>query len=147
MLDQARVVIIGAGVVGCSVAYHLTRLGWRDVVVLEQGPLFDTGGSSSHAPATIFQTNPSRLYSKLAAYTVELFSQLELDGQPCYFPVGGLEVAWTPERWQELKRRTTLAKSWGHDTHLIGPEEAQERAPPADQQDRRGDVQPDRRPG
>ena len=129
MLDQARVVIIGAGVVGCSVAYHLTRLGWRDVVVLEQGPLFDTGGSSSHAPATIFQTNPSRLYSKLAAYTVELFSQLELDGQPCYFPVGGLEVAWTPERWQELKRRTTLAKSWGHDTHLIGPEEAQERAP------------------
>ena len=64
MPDQAKVVIIGAGVVGCSIAYHLTRLGWNDVVVLEQGPLFDTGGSSSHAPAIIFQTNPSRLYSR-----------------------------------------------------------------------------------
>lgn len=64
MPDQAKVVIIGAGVVGCSIAYHLTRLGWNDVVVLEQGPLFDTGGSSSRAPAIIFQTNPSRLYSR-----------------------------------------------------------------------------------
>ncbi len=129
MQDQARVVIIGAGVVGCSVAYHLTRLGWRDIVVLEQGPLFDTGGSSSHAPAIIFQTNPSRLYSLLAAYTVELFSQLELDGLPCYFPVGALEVAWTPDRMEELKRRVTLAKSWGLDTHLLGPEEAVQKAP------------------
>ena len=92
MIGESRVVIIGAGVVGCSTAYHLTKLGWKDIVVVDQGTLFDTGGSSSHAPAIIFQTNPSRLYSKLADYTAKLFSQLNLDGTPCYFPVGALEV-------------------------------------------------------
>ena len=56
--QQARAVIIGAGIVGCSVAYHLTKLGWRDVVVVEQGPLFETGGSTSHAPGLVFQLIP-----------------------------------------------------------------------------------------
>lgn len=96
---------------------------------MDQGPLFDTGGSSSHAPAIIFQTNPSRLYSKLADYTAKLFSQLNLDGTPCYFPVGALEVATTSDRWEELKRRTSFAKSWGLDTHLLAPEEAKSLVP------------------
>ena len=54
MRENARLVIIGAGIVGCSAAYHLTRLGWSDIAVLEQGPLFETGGSTSHAPGLVF---------------------------------------------------------------------------------------------
>ena len=57
MQNQTQLVIIGAGIVGCSVAYHLAQMGWRDIVVLEQGPLFETGGSTSHAPGLVFQTN------------------------------------------------------------------------------------------
>ncbi len=62
METSAGVVIIGAGIVGCSVAEHLTRMGWRDVVVLDQGPLFEAGGSTSHAPGLMFQTNPSKRF-------------------------------------------------------------------------------------
>ncbi|MFQ5933138.1 MAG: FAD-dependent oxidoreductase [Dehalococcoidia bacterium] len=127
--DQARVVIIGAGCVGCSVAYHLTKMGWKDIVVLEQGPLFDTGGSTSHAPALIFQINASKMMSLLAKYTVELFQSLELEGQPCYYTVGGMEVAWTRERWQDLKRKVGFAKSWGLEAELISLSEAQEKVP------------------
>ena len=57
MKHKARIVIIGAGIVGCSTAYHLSKLGWSDIVVVEQGPLFETGGSTSHAPGLVFQTN------------------------------------------------------------------------------------------
>ena len=129
MQDQARVVIIGAGITGCCLAYHLTKLGWRDIVVLEQGPLFDTGGSTSHAPAFIFQINPSKAMSQMAKYTVELFASLKLDGQPCHYTVGGMEVAWTQERWQDLKRKVGFAKSWGLEAELIGPKEAREKVP------------------
>jgi len=60
MRDRAQTVIVGAGIVGASAAYHLAELGERDVLVLDQGPLFETGGSTSHAPRLVFQTNPSR---------------------------------------------------------------------------------------
>ena len=105
MQSHARLVIIGAGIVGCSVAYHLTKRGWRDVVVVDQGPLFDTGGSSSHAPGLVFQTNASKLMTTLAMATVELYSALELDREPCWFGVGSLEVAYTEERWRDLHRK------------------------------------------
>ncbi|MEE9199715.1 MAG: FAD-dependent oxidoreductase, partial [Dehalococcoidia bacterium] len=112
-----------------SLAYYLTKLGWKEIVVLDQGPLFDTGGSTSHAPAIIFQVNPSKFYSQMAKDTVELFSQLKTDGQPCYYQVGALEVAWTPERLQELKRKAGFAKSWGLEVDLIGPKEARDMVP------------------
>jgi glycine/D-amino acid oxidase-like deaminating enzyme len=60
MQKQTDLVIIGAGIVGCSTAYYLAKQGWKNVVVLDQGPLFETGGSISHAPGGIFQTNASR---------------------------------------------------------------------------------------
>jgi len=63
---QARIVIIGAGIVGCSTAFHLANLGWKDIVVIEQGPIFETGGSTSHAPGLVFQTNPAKTMCKLA---------------------------------------------------------------------------------
>ena len=126
---HARAVVIGAGIAGCSVAYHLTRLGWRDVVVVEQGPLFETGGSTSHAPGLVFQTNPSRMMTNFAKYTVGLWSGMDVDGEPCANPVGSMEVAWTPERWADLKRKAGLAMSWGVEAHLISPSEARGKIP------------------
>ncbi len=126
---HARAVIIGAGVAGCSVAYHLTQMGWKDIVVLDQGPLPDTGGSSSHAPAFLFQINPNKFYAQAAKYTIELFGSLKLDGQPVLHQVGGLEVAWTPERLEELKRKVGFAKSWGLHAEVISPKETLELFP------------------
>jgi dimethylglycine oxidase len=122
-------VIVGAGIVGCGVAKHLTRLGWEDVVVLDQGPLFEAGGSTSHAPGLAFQTNPSKTMSNFASYTVERYSELELDGQPCFHSVGGIEVAATPERRMDLKRKQGLATSWGIESALLSPEKCAEKIP------------------
>ena len=119
-----RVVIIGAGIVGCAVADELTARGWTNVTVLEQGPLFATGGSSSHAPGLVFQTNPSQTMTRFAQYTVRKYSGLTLDGQWCFKQLGGIEVATTPERWQDLKRKQGWATSWGVPAFLRSPGEA-----------------------
>jgi glycine cleavage system aminomethyltransferase T/glycine/D-amino acid oxidase-like deaminating enzyme len=128
--DRARTVVIGAGIVGVSAAYHLADLGETDVLVVEQGPLFETGGSTSHAPGIIFQTNPSRTMCRIAQDSVALYDCLRLDGARVWYGVGGLEVATTPERMEELRRRRGLARSWGIDgTELLSPAEAAERSP------------------
>ena len=111
MRDRAETVIVGAGIVGTSAAYHLAELGVTDVLVLDQGPLFETGGSSSHAPGLVFQTNGSRTMCRIAQDTVALYATLDLDGEPGWFGVGGIEVATTPERMRELKRRLGFARS------------------------------------
>ena len=129
MRDRARVVIIGAGIVGCAAAYYLTRMGWRDIVVVEQGPLFETGGSTTHAPGLVFQTNPSKTMAEFGKQTVELYSSLSVDGQPAWRPVGSLEAAWTVERLEELKRRAGFARSWGIEAEVISASEARERLP------------------
>ncbi|CAN5562250.1 FAD-dependent oxidoreductase [soil metagenome] len=129
MEDRASVVVIGAGIVGCNVADHLTQLGWRDVVVIDQGPLFEAGGSTSHAPGLVFQTNPSKTMTELAKYGVERASKLEVDGEPCFYPVGGIEIAATPERWKDLQRKHGLATSWSLEPELISPEECGEKVP------------------
>ena len=129
MQEHARVVIVGAGIVGCSLAYHLTQLGWRDIAVVEQGPLFDTGGSTSHAPGLVFQVNPSKTMAGFARYTADLWPRLTLDGEPCAKAVGSMEVAWTPERLEELKRRAGVAMSYGIEAHLVSAAEAREKVP------------------
>ena len=123
MQTHARVVIVGGGIVGCSTAYWLTRLGWRDVVVLDQGPLFRNWGSTSHAPGLMFQHNVSQALTELAKWSVALYAQLRPPGGLACFPVGSLEVAATPERWEELKRRVGQALSWGLEAALLGPAE------------------------
>ncbi|MER7678027.1 FAD-dependent oxidoreductase [Streptomyces sp. NPDC096934] len=110
---RPRVVVIGAGIVGCSLADELTARGWTDVTVLEQGPLPAPGGSTSHAPGLVFQTSPSRTLTAFARYTVEKFGSLRVDGVPCFDPVGGLELATTPERLADLHRRAGYAAAWG----------------------------------
>ncbi|GIE75490.1 sarcosine dehydrogenase [Actinoplanes philippinensis] len=124
-----RVVIIGAGVVGSALADELTGRGWTDVTVVDQGPLFTPGGSSSHAPGLVFQTNPSKTMTELATYTVEKLSALTLDGQWCFRQVGGLEVATTEARWHDLKRKHGLATSWGVESALLSPAECASRHP------------------
>jgi len=119
-------VIIGAGIVGCALADELTTRGWSEVTVLEQGPLFAAGGSTSHAPGLVFQTNPSKTMTEFATYTVNKYSSLTLDGRPCFNQVGGLELAATPERWQDLHRRHGLAQSWGVPSELLTPEQCVE---------------------
>ncbi|MEI5103880.1 FAD-dependent oxidoreductase [Streptomyces sp. PmtG] len=121
-----RVVVIGAGIVGCSLADELTARGWSDVTVLEQGPLPAPGGSTSHAPGLVFQTSPSRTLSRFAAYTVRKFGSLTVDGLSCFHPVGGLELATTPERWADLRRKAGLAASWGIRAEVVGPERCAE---------------------
>ena len=120
---QPKVVIIGAGIVGTSLADEVTQRGWTDVVVIDRGPLFATGGSTSHAPGLVFQTNPSRTMSEFARYTVEKFLALEHPDGWCFNKVGGLEVATTPERWTDLHRKAGWARSWGIEGRLLDPAE------------------------
>ena len=129
MPKRARAVVVGAGIAGCSVAYHLTQLGWRDIVVVDQGPLFETGGSTSHAPGLVFQINPSKTMTGFARYTVDLWTRMELDGVPCAKSVGSLEVAWTPERLADLKRKAGHARSWGVEAHVISTAETRDLFP------------------
>ncbi|MGH3516950.1 MAG: FAD-dependent oxidoreductase, partial [Haloechinothrix sp.] len=123
MATQPRIVIIGAGIVGCALADELSARGWTDITVLEQGPLFATGGSSSHAPGLVFQTTGCKTMTELAKYTVAKYSELTLDGKWCFQQLGGLEVATTLERWADLKRRHGWATSWGVQTNLVSPDE------------------------
>jgi glycine cleavage system aminomethyltransferase T/glycine/D-amino acid oxidase-like deaminating enzyme len=130
MRDRAQTVIVGAGIVGASAAWHLAELGQPDVLVLDRGPLFETGGSTSHAPGLVFQTNPSRLMCRVAQDSVALYRTLELDGEPCWYGVGSLEVATTTERSWELRRRLGWARSYGLEGgEIITPEQAAELVP------------------
>ncbi len=118
-----RVVVIGAGIVGTSLADELTARGWTDVTVVDRGPLFATGGSTSHAPGLVFQTNPSKTMTAFAKYTVEKFGSLEHPDGWAFNPVGGLEVATTPERWADLHRKAGWAQAWGIDGTLVTADE------------------------
>src|SRR5213592_2842883 len=130
MRDRAHTVIVGAGIVGASAAYHLAELGAPDVLVIDQGPLFETGGSTSHAPGLVFQTNPSRTMCRIAQDSVRLYADLEAGGEAAWYGVGGIEVATTPERMTELHRRRGWATSYGvGDTEILTPEQTAERIP------------------
>lgn len=123
-MNQApRVVIIGAGIVGANLADELAVRGWVNTTVIEQGPLHLAGGSTSHAPGLVFQTNPSKSMTEFAGYTVEKLLSLTKDGVSCFNQVGGLEIATTPERLGELARRHGFATSWGLESRLIDPAE------------------------
>lgn len=130
---SASVVVIGAGIVGASTAYHLVQRGWRDVVVVDQGPIPATGGSTSHAPGGVFATSYSRTMTRLALETMELMSSLDDDGAPCFYPVGTLELARTPERWADHRRKLGVAASHGiPGARLIDPDETRALIPQLD---------------
>jgi glycine cleavage system aminomethyltransferase T/glycine/D-amino acid oxidase-like deaminating enzyme len=122
---DAETVVVGAGAVGCSVAYHLTELGAEDVTVVDQGPLPVTGGSSVHAPGIMFQTSPSKVMTKTAHYTSRF-----LDDIGTYDEVGGIEVARSEDRLDFLERRYENATAYGlPDPQLLSPREVGEKLP------------------
>ena len=118
-----KVAIIGAGIVGANLADELTARGWTDITVVDQGTLWAAGGSSSHAPGLVFQTNGSKTMTEFARYTVEKYDGLTLDGQWCFRKVGSIEVATSPERLTDLYRRQGWLTSWGIEASVISPEE------------------------
>lgn len=123
MRTHAETVVVGAGIVGCSAAAFLAAGGARDVMVIDRGALFRTGGSTSHAPGLVFQNNATRTVSKLAQWTTATYSDVSAEGEPCWFPVGSLEVAATPERWVDLHRKWGWARANGLTAELLTPVE------------------------
>jgi glycine cleavage system aminomethyltransferase T/glycine/D-amino acid oxidase-like deaminating enzyme len=127
--SQARVVIIGGGVIGCSVAYHLTKLGWKDVVLLERKQL--TSGTTWHAAGLIAQLRATANMTRLAKYSQELYGGLEAEtGVATGFKrCGSITVALTDERREEIFRSAAMARAFGVDIEEIGPEEVKTRYP------------------
>jgi len=107
---NTKVVIIGGGIAGCSVAYHLTKYGWKDVVLLERDQL--TSGTTWHAAGLVSQLGPSAAVTKIRKYTTDLYKELEKKtGFSAGLKLNGaLSIATTKERWQELQRQATTAQ-------------------------------------
>ena len=123
---SAKAVIIGGGIIGCSVAYHLGKLGWTDTVLLERKKL--TSGTTFHAAGLVGQLRTSANITQLLGYSVDLYKRLEAETglQTGWKMNGGLRLACNPERWTEVKRQATTAKSFGLEMHLLTPREAQD---------------------
>ena len=121
---QAQIVIVGGGIVGCSVAYHLTQRGWTDVVLLERKQL--TSGTTWHAAGLVGQLRATSNLTRLAKYTTELFASLEKEsGQATGFrQIGSLALATNSERLEELKRGASMARCFGLDVEILSPEQA-----------------------
>jgi glycine cleavage system aminomethyltransferase T/glycine/D-amino acid oxidase-like deaminating enzyme len=135
MESSPRIVIIGAGIVGTNLADELVTRGWNNITVLDQGPLNMPGGSTSHAPGLVFQTNPSKSMALFAKYTVEKLLSLTEDGVSCFNQVGGLEVATTETRLADLKRKLGYAQSWGIEGRILSREECKELYPLLNEED------------
>jgi len=127
--SSARVVIIGGGVIGCSVAYHLTKLGWKDVVLLERKQL--TSGTTWHAAGLIAQLRATQNMTRLAKYSQELYGGLEDEtGVATGFKrVGSITVALTEARKEEILRQASMARAFGVEVEAISPTEVLEKYP------------------
>ena len=122
--ERADVVVIGAGIVGNALVGHLAQLGWKNIVLVDKGPLPNPGGSTGHASNFIFPTDHNK---EMAFLTVE--SQRQFEEAGFNTTCGGIEVARTEERMEELRRRMTSAKAYGIESRLVTPEEIKEMVP------------------
>ena len=120
----ASVVVVGAGIVGNALVGHLARLGWRDILQIDQGPLPNPGGSTGHASNFIFTVDHSREITDLTLDSVRQYQEMGV-----FTESGGFEVARTEERMEELRRRMSSARAWGIDSELVTPEQVVERVP------------------
>ncbi len=121
---RAKVVVIGAGIVGNCLVGHLGRLGWTDMVLLDKGPLPNPGGSTGHASNFIFPVDHNKEMALLGEQSANQYRDMGLSVDS-----GGIEVARTPERMDELQRRMTSAKAWGIEAQLLSPAEVKELVP------------------
>jgi len=126
---SAEVVVVGGGIGGCSIAYHLARRGITDVLLLEQNTL--TGGTTWHAAGLVTQLKSTHSLTRLATYTTRLYEELEDEtGQATgYRTTGSLTVASDHERWEEILRSMSMARASGVEMEIITPEQAQEMWP------------------
>ena len=125
---RASAVIIGAGIVGNSLVHHLALLGWRDLVLVDKGPMPNPGGSTGHASNFIFPIEYSKMMFELTEDSTAQYKQLGVFTQS-----GGIEVARTPERMIELRRRCSQAKAWGIPAELVTPGEVNKLVPYLDE--------------
>src|ERR1700733_345148 len=125
---RASAVIVGAGIVGNSLACHLARLGRRDLVLVDKGPMPNPGGSTGHASNFIFPIEYSKMMMELTRDSTEQYQELGV-----FTESGGIEVARTPERMTELRRRCTAAKAWGIPAELLTPAEVGKLVPYLDE--------------
>ncbi|MFJ3934163.1 MULTISPECIES: FAD-dependent oxidoreductase [unclassified Streptomyces] len=121
---QAKCVVIGSGIVGNSLVHHLARLGWRDIVQIDKGPLPNPGGSTGHASNFIFPVDHSREITDLTLDSVRQYKELGV-----FTESGGFEIARTEERMEELRRRMSSAKAWGIESELVSPAFVKEKVP------------------
>ena len=123
---SARVVIVGGGIVGCSVAYHLAKAGWKDVVLLEQGRL--SGGTTWHAAGMVGQLRASNSMTQINRYSATLYPSLaaETGHDVGWVRTTGLTLGTSAERMTQLRRTAAMAEVFGVEAHLVGPKEAQE---------------------
>ena len=126
---HARAVIVGGGIVGCSIAYHLAKLGWSDTMLLEQGQI--SCGTTWHAAGLVAQLRATQSQTNLAKYTLDLYRDLEAEtGQATGFrQTGSISLARTAARDEELKRQAAMATSFGVEIHRISMDEVTEKAP------------------
>jgi glycine cleavage system aminomethyltransferase T/glycine/D-amino acid oxidase-like deaminating enzyme len=122
--DKAHVVVIGAGIVGNSVVYHLALNGWKDIVLLDKGPLPNPGGSTGHASNFIFPLDHSKEMTQLTVDSMNQFKELGV-----FTESGGMELARTEGRMEELRHRLASANSWGIEGELITPQQVKELVP------------------
>ncbi len=126
---KARAVVIGCGIVGNSLAYHLTAEGWSDVVLIDKGPLPNPGGSTGHASNFIYLVDHSKEMTQLTVESTRQYKEMDV-----FTECGGIEVARTEERMEELRRRMASAKSWGIEpVSLVTPAEIKELVPYIDE--------------
>lgn len=126
---QAQIVIVGGGIAGCSVAYHLAKMGKTDVLLLEQGKL--TSGTTWHAAGLVGQMRPNRNMTQMSKYGIELYASLEAETGLAtgWKQCGSVNVARTPERMKVLKKQVAMANSFGVECHEISPQEAGDKYP------------------
>jgi len=129
MINNAQVVVIGGGIIGCSVAYHLTKMGWKDVVLVEKAEL--TSGSTWHAAGLVGQLRSQRNITRMLNYSVKLYEELEGETELStgWKRSGCLHLAGTQDRMFELRKAASTARTFGMEMHMVSPEEARELFP------------------
>ncbi len=137
---STKVVVVGGGVIGCSVAYHLTKFGWKDVVLLERDQL--TSGTTWHAAGLVSQLGPTAAVTKIRKYTLDLYKKLEkeVDHSAGLRINGALSVAQTDARWQELKRQATTAQLYNVDIKILDKDQIKKNYPIMHTDDLKGGV-------
>jgi dimethylglycine oxidase len=131
MSKSYRVIVIGSGIVGASTVYHLAKSGWKDILLIDKGELWENDGSTSHAPGGVVALSHSKLLTQMAVYAADLYQSLApfSPQRSMVNPVGGMDVATSERRWADIKRLHSESKAFGVEAYLLSPDEAAAKSP------------------